>query len=143
MICINCGDSTKVTNSRTYKKPSVWRRRQCTGCRKVFSTREKPDLELSTTVNNEVKGSKKTIIRSEPFSEHKLFLSIYECLSHREDAVEAAIGLTETTINKLLLSQASLDKKIVANTVYEVLQRFDEPAAVYYKSHRRDLRPLW
>jgi transcriptional repressor NrdR len=131
MVCIFCGGNSEVANSRPSKRSaSVWRRRTCVKCRKVFSTREKPDLSLSIKVQAKTK-------QKEPFSEDKLFLSVRECLTHRKDALEASRALTDTIVRQLLPSMSSgvIADRDIAKVVYGVLVRFDKPAAVFYKSH--------
>jgi transcriptional repressor NrdR len=119
-----------VTNSRpAHRFPSVWRRRSCKNCGVIFSTRETPDLHLSI----KVKRSAKPI---EPFIEEKLFLSVYECFSHRNDALEVSKSLTATILNRLLPARSGLvETKEISEAAYQIIRRFDRPAAVYYKTH--------
>lgn len=135
MQCPFCKSDTSVEISRPSRKtPSVWRRRRCESCRKVFSSREKPDLSLSITV-------KKEAGQTEPFSEDKLLLSIHSCFSHRKDALEASRALSDTAIRRLLPSPSgSIYTKDIKSTVEKILRRFDGPAYTYYKAHSR--RPI-
>jgi transcriptional repressor NrdR len=136
MICVFCGGETDVTNSRPSKKSaSVWRRRVCVGCRKVFSTREKPDLSLSVRVKKKAK-------QEEPFSEDKLLMSVHRCLSHRKDALEASRALSDTITSLLLPSARNglIQRQEIAKITYGVLSRFDKVAAVFYRSHHSDIR---
>lgn len=130
MHCVNCGNNTSVTNSRPSKKAvSVWRRRHCPRCDLVFSTYEQPDLSLSVKVKTK-SG------QIEAFSEEKLLLSLYECFSHRKDALSASVGLKTTILNQLFpLKHDLLDTKHLAEQVYRVIFRFDRVAATYYKAH--------
>lgn len=134
MKCPFCGSDTSVGISRPSRKtPSVWRRRQCGKCEKVFSTREKPDLSLSITVN-------KTAGAQEPFSEDKLHISIYMCLSHRKDALEASRALSDTA-TRLLLPRlsGSIDSEEIKMAVQKALKRFDAAAYAYYKAHHKPI----
>lgn len=130
MVCIFCSKDTHVFNSRFSKRTSgVWRRRKCLNCNAVFSTRETPDFSLSIKV-------KSTNNDLEAFSEDKLFLSIYECFSHRKDAVITAKELTSSILNKLLpLNAEVIESKEIAEAAYPIIQRFDRVGAVYYQSH--------
>lgn len=133
MLCPFCQSSTSVQISRPSKKTlSVWRRRQCGKCRKVFSTREKPDLLAALTVKRQNKPD-------EPFSEGKLLLCIHGCLSHRKDALEASRALSDTVIRLLLpCSTGDVESKDIREIVSSVLKRFDKAAATYYKAHHKN-----
>ena len=132
MRCPFCESDTSVEISRPSRKiPTVWRRRQCGNCGKVFSTREKPDLSLSITV-------KKEAGQTEPFSEDKLLISIYGCFSHRKDALEASRGLADTALRLLLPRlSGSIDNGEIKITVLKILKRFDKAAYTYYRVHHK------
>jgi transcriptional repressor NrdR len=133
MMCISCASKTEVVNSRPAENAlTVWRRRRCAGCHKVFSTRERPDLSRSVKVKKDRKPE-------EPFSEDKLFLSVYRCLSHRKDALEASRALSDTIMQLVLTDGApdTAENQKIAVTAYHVLERFDKAGAVYYKAHHK------
>lgn len=135
MVCIYCGSPTSVTNSRPQKRSnSVWRRRQCSTCGSIFSTEEHVDYEKSIVVQS-ADGALR------PFLRDKLFTSIYRSCHHRQSALEDAIGLTDTVITKIwkLSQNGQLQAGLVARTVYEVLSRFDRPAAVSYQAFHADV----
>lgn len=130
MFCINCNYKTKVTNSRSSKvSASKWRRRQCFDCDYVFSTSEKPNFNLSVKIRDK-SGKYK------PFSDDKLFLSIYECISHKKDALRIARSLSDTVCLDILpINQyTALDAEIIFKTTYKVLSRLDKTSANQYKS---------
>ncbi len=135
MRCPLCESDTSVEISRPNSKlPSVWRRRRCESCKKVFSTREKPDLSLLVTVEKEA-GSE------EPFSEDKLFMSVNKCLTHRKDALKASRSLSETAIRLLLPCKTGTVKDTEIKTVIlKVLKRFDRAAFTYYRAHHSNSR---
>jgi transcriptional repressor NrdR len=131
MVCIYCGGKTQVVNSRgAAKKPSVWRRRQCLQCQAIVTTREQIDLSEALRVRNHSD-------RLEPFQRDKLFMSVYNSLSHRKTALEDATQLTDTIIEQLLRVQANGVLTIVDLTseTLPVIKRFDKAAAVYYQAH--------
>jgi transcriptional regulator NrdR family protein len=132
MRCPFCESDTSVEISRpSLKIPSVWRRRQCKNCHKVLSTREKPDLALSFLV-------KKEAGHEEPFSEDKLLMSVYECLTHRKDALEASKALSDTVTRMLLPRKSGIIVETeIKTTILKVLKRFDGAAFTYYKAHHR------
>jgi len=132
MVCILCGEETRVTNSRPGKRgASVWRRRECPGCLTVFSSREKPDLSLSIRFKKENEPLR-------PFSEDKLFISVIECLTHRKEPLRDARELTITIVGKLLPIHSSIVTSTeVASAAHQVLKKFDKAAATYYAAHHQ------
>lgn len=130
MFCINCNSKTKVTNSRSSKaSSSKWRRRECLNCSYVFSTAEKPNFNLSVKIRDK-SGKYKA------FSDDILFLSIYECISHKKDAAKIARSLSDTVcLNILPINQyPSLNTEIIFKKTYEALSRLDKTSANHYKS---------
>ena len=131
MVCIYCGNKTKVTNSRgSHKSRSTWRRRQCLGCKAIVSTRERVDLEEAIRVQT-ASGLLK------PFLRDKLFLSLTSSLSHRKTAQSDATELTDTIIGQLatLHSNGVLDVAALTEAASNTLARFDNAAEVYYRAH--------
>lgn len=131
MVCIYCGSSTGVTNSRPQKRTNtVWRRRQCHLCRAVFTTEEAVIL-ASVIVITRVDGPTST------FSKEKLLISLYGSLKHRPTALPDAISLTDTVISQLLphMQLAAIPVGAIITTATKVLQRFDQAAAVQYRAY--------
>lgn len=134
MFCIFCESNTSVANSRAANKTSqVWRRRKCDKCKKIFSTREKPNLSSSLKVKNHAG-------KIEAFSEDKLFVSIHKCFSHRKDSLKASRALSETVVGKLLPCKGPLESAAIAKITYKTILRVDRSAAVFYKAHLGDRR---
>lgn len=136
MVCIYCGQPTKVVNSRLQKKSNaIWRRRHCQSCSNIFTTRESADLSGALAVDSVKRNS------YEVFSRDKLFISIYKSCGHRLDAVNDASAITETVIQKLLNSndrkRALVAKTDIVNTTLTVLRRFDSVAAVTYGAYHQ------
>lgn len=134
MVCIHCASKTEVINSRSQKRSnSVWRRRHCKACGSVFSTEEHVDFEKSIVVQ-----SSDGILS--PFLRDKLFTSIYRSCQHRPTALQDTIGLTHTVIAKLwkLTESGQLTAATIASTTYQILKRFDQPAAVSYQAFHTD-----
>lgn len=131
MVCIYCRGATQVINSRQQRRHNnIWRRRQCTVCKAIFTTHEQPDLAGGFMVKNHASP------RPRPFLRDKLFLSIHACCLHRPGALEEAAELTRTIIAKLqtrpgaLISQAE-----IVHVTTTVLQHFDPVAATFYKAY--------
>jgi transcriptional repressor NrdR len=129
MVCIYCGQPTKVTNSRLQKKANqVWRRRQCTVCGAVFTTLEGVDTAQALRVRKN--GAYK------PFQRDMLLLSVYDSLRHRKTASEDATALTATIMGRLLpkIREAALERDDIVSSSAEVLGRFDKAAATHYSA---------
>jgi transcriptional repressor NrdR len=135
MVCIYCGNDTKVTNSRLQKRNNqVWRRRECLACGSVFTTHESVELESALSVNA---GG-----RLEPFLPDLLLKELMMAIKHREDAYTASRELLGTIVRKLL----SLPQKPVFSTtdITEVtagiLKRFDKRAYLRYLAEHPSLQ---
>ena len=106
----------------------TWRRHTCTRCSAVFTTRETVDMAQSYRVED-------SDGQLAVFSRDKLYLSVYEALKHRDDAITSSTMLVETILatiqkhNRLLLSRDEL-----INTISAVVKRFDKTAYVRYVS---------
>lgn len=131
MVCIYCGSLSKTTvvNSRTSAKTSTtWRRRNCSACGSIFTTREYLDYTgaLGVQKNDTLK----------PFQRDYLFVSVYNSLSHRKTALSDATELTDTIIKSLLKLQTNgvLSNRHITETTADTLQRFDLVAATYYQA---------
>ncbi|MBI5357414.1 hypothetical protein HZB74_01020 [Candidatus Saccharibacteria bacterium] len=129
MICIFCGHETKVNNSRSkINSSSTWRRRECLNCEGVFTTKEKPDLTVAIKV---IESSGKF----KAFSEDKLFISVYECLSHKENSLKASKSLIDTVLEKILpIKGNKIKASTLAEETYRVLRRYDKATALIYKA---------
>lgn len=130
MVCVYCNHSTSVTNSRpSVKTNTTWRRRKCSHCGSIFTTRENIDYESILRVQKTG--------RLEPFYRDKLLLSVHRSLSHRKKAYTDAGSLTDT-ITVSLLSQSTrglLSLEEVTDATLSVLKRFDKAAAVHYRAN--------
>lgn len=136
MVCIYCQKETEVTNSRSKARtPSVWRRRACLSCVAQFTTTELPDYAKALLV--EGLDRKKLY----PFSRDKLFLSLYQSLGHRKDALDSSTALTATVIGRLLnkkyVIKGAVSVKTISKVAYEALKRFDPLAAATYKAYHQ------
>lgn len=130
MVCIYCGEKTSVINSRSSTKTlSTWRRRICSRCQGVFTTREQIELELVLRVQKAG--------HLQPFQRDKLFLSVYRSLSHRKTPTKDAGALTSTVIHHLLAQPLNglLQKDDIIARTKNVLLRFDKVAATHYIAH--------
>ncbi len=134
MVCIYCSRKTKVVNSRSRKKSNTtWRRRECSGCRAIFTSIELFDLETSVSI----KDNDDNLV---PFLRDKLLFSLYDSLKHRKSAENDATHLTQTIISSIITKSqsASIEKETLLETAYSTLNRFDKAAAVHYKAYYVD-----
>lgn len=128
MKCLYCAGATSVTNSRLQRRSnSTWRRRLCQHCGQIFTTHEVADFGGALSFQTR-DGS------LQPFVREKLFMSLYESLRHKPNALDDAANLTHTVIAKLLpqISQAQLSRTQVVATTAQVLANYDQPAHVSY-----------
>ncbi len=135
MVCIYCGSTTQVTNSRHQKRANfVWRRRKCLNCQAVITSIEKPDLITSLVVT-------KKDGHMEPFYEEKLFVSVLKSLEHRKNYTVQARSLTDTAVTKLIqrIKRPQLTTSEIAQVVSDVLKHYDLAALVKYSSFQRQL----
>ncbi|MDB5186462.1 MAG: nrdR [Candidatus Saccharibacteria bacterium] len=129
MVCIYCGNETKVVNSRHQKRINqVWRRRKCLACQAVFTTLEAVNTEQALQVRHG-----KSL---QAFSRDTLLLSVYDSLRHRKTAVSDATALTETVLSALYphIQDASIEKVVIAEITAAILERFDKIAATHYRA---------
>lgn len=134
MVCPYCGNDTNVTNSRLQKRSNqVWRRRQCSTCRAVFTTLEAVDLPSTLIVDS---GG-----RSEPFLPDKLYTEVLLALQDRKDAYTAAREITNTVIKELLKlpERPAFAAKQISHTAAKVLKRFDRRAYLRYAAEHPSL----
>lgn len=127
MVCIYCGEKTKVTNSRGQKRVNqIWRRRQCLTCQATFTTEEQAVTDTSLLVSSAK--------RVEPFSREKLLLSVYDALRHRKTAISDATALCDTIWNQLQpqIAAAQLERGQIVKTTHKILKRFDKAGATAY-----------
>lgn len=129
MKCPYCASSSFVNNSRpTAKGAQVWRRRECSRCHGIWSTKETIDLSKSHVFI----GSKND---SKAFSRDALFISLIDSLKHRKTALEDSTALTETVLGQILaLQSAKIEREVLIKLVYSTLKLFDKTAAEVYRS---------
>ncbi len=136
MVCPYCQhNDTSVVNSRQHKSLSkIWRRRQCVRCKTTFTTYE--------LVAHKELPSVMTSSETAPFSTTKLLISIYTCLPVSSRRAEHAQALAETVYQKLSeRSESSLSGKVVADTTYEVLKRFNPRSGLSYAVEHNIITP--
>ncbi len=135
MVCIYCSQATRVTNSRSQKRqPGTWRRRQCTACQAVFTTREHASLDESFRFQS-------TDGTLEPFWRDKLFIDVYESCRHRKTAHTDATALTDTIVQQILKLPGAptglIARDPLVRLAIETLRRFDSAAATHFAAFHK------
>ena len=129
MVCIYCGENTRVVNSRPQKTlNSTWRRRQCQKCQAIFTSVEKTDYASSLRVRHTE--------ALQPFIEEKLFMSIHESLKHLQKPAETAKELLQTIVSLLVRQSenACVSTAEIIEITANVLERFDAVAGMHYQA---------
>jgi transcriptional repressor NrdR len=126
MFCIYCfHEDTSVSNSRPHKKrPSVWRRRKCSRCKKSFTTLEQPQLGGRNihTKNGPV-----------PFNIGRLTVSIANAFAHDPlTGKEQAYWLAQSVEATLASEHPQITLQEIEAITHQTLKRFDEVAATQY-----------
>jgi transcriptional repressor NrdR len=132
MVCIYCGNNTKVTNSRPLKADNaVWRRRKCQNCSAIFTTKELIYLEQAIRVSKK-DGS------IEPFYRDKVFLSIFKTVDHLSNPVNIATALSNTVLRHMYKvgSSAVISSEQITMLCAQVIKRYDAAAGVRYLSYK-------
>ncbi|OGZ07904.1 MAG: hypothetical protein A2942_04295 [Candidatus Lloydbacteria bacterium RIFCSPLOWO2_01_FULL_50_20] len=126
---------TEVTNTRTTKGgASIWRRRTCLSCKKVFSTYETPSLDFLIIKKKSGKHTR--------YAPHKIFASIFEACAggkgadgrtrDRGDAAAEAQELLKQIEQKILASRKTiLSTKELIVLIGDELESTDR--AAYYR----------
>ena len=128
MVCPYCKKDSQVVNSRIQKRAnSVWRRRKCPKCSAVWTTHER--IEATTTYRVSKDGH---LLMFRP---EELLVSLYEALRHKKAAASSAKYVCDTVVQQLQAKHvAFLPTELIAKTTYNILRRYDKPAAAVYKA---------
>lgn len=125
--------TTRVTNSRFFKRQNtVWRRRQ-TSDGVVFTTRETLDFEQVLVIN------KSGQINYKP---GKLYLSLLKACDHMDEAEDVAWQIKNTVEEKMighLQKDLSIDKDTLSTICIETLKQFNTTAYIKYASTKPEL----
>lgn len=126
--------TTRVTNSRFFKRQNtVWRRRQ-TPDGVVFTTRETLDFEQITVIKNSGETA--------PFKPGKLYLSLLHACDHMPDSEDVAWQI-KSTLEEKLITLLTKDMQIstiqLARLSIDTLKLFNTTAYVKYASYHPDI----
>ena len=131
MVCPYCKSESSVTNSRLQKRAnSVWRRRKCAACGAIWTTLERSEAH---TIWRVLKDE-----HLQPFRPEILLISLYEALRHKKTADVDAKYVCDTVLQKLAAKKlAVLPTPLIATTAFDVLRRYNKPAAAVYKAQHQ------
>jgi transcriptional repressor NrdR len=135
MVCVYCGNETRVINSRLQKRSNqVWRRRQCGACKAIFTTHEAVDLSQALLVDS---GAPPT-----PFLPDLLYTELLLAMQDRKDAYVAAREVTSTVIQKLLKHPGKplFKPTFISKTTADVLKHFDKRSYLRYAAEHPSLQ---
>ncbi len=135
MICVYCGEKTKVVNSRQQRRNNnVWRRRRCQKCLAVFTTQESPDLASTLMVNQN--GAYR------PFLSDLVYTEILLALQDRKNCYTEAREITSTVIRNLLKLPSSpvFEPKQISQEISKVLKRFNKRSWMRYVAEHPSLQ---
>jgi len=135
MVCIYCGNQTKVINSRLQKRNNqVWRRRQCLVCQTVFTTHEAIELESVLSVSQNGQFS--------PFMPDLLLKELNQALQDRKDVYTASREVLGTVVTRLLAlpQKPVFEPHDISKTASNVLKRFDRRAHLRYVADHPSLQ---
>jgi transcriptional regulator NrdR family protein len=146
MLCTYCGSKTRVSNSRLQKRTnSIWRRRLCLRCNRIFTTNEQVDFEKSWVVQYTSSEAQKKgrPAKSQPFLRDKLLISIHNSLGHRGlAALPDSLAITQTVtgrLGKMISPEGCLPASAIVKTTYSVLRNFDKVGATVYRAYHNSL----
>lgn len=137
MHCPFCKrDKTEVANSRTTKGGgSVWRRRRCGACKRIFSTYETPSLDFLIVKKRNGKHTR--------YAPHKIFASVFDACAQgkgvdgrmrdRGDAAETAQSVLRHVEQKMLSARKhTVSTTELVRLVGAELEKLDRSAFYRY-----------
>ena len=132
MKCPFCSKNTKVYNSRdTHQETQIWRRRNCQGCNKTFTTKEKVDWTGLISVRTPKDTSE--------YSRERLQLSLVRAsdklnlptgmIAELADSIEVAMHQAG------FFSQEVQESELITTTSIQILARYNRNLALQYINH--------
>jgi transcriptional repressor NrdR len=141
MKCIFCRSNTNVNNSREKKGILTWRRRECSACGKIFTTKESPLADNLFVIKRTGKRQR--------FMYEKLLISLFSVLTTRKnsdngDDAKLSKKITENITENIL--KYSRNRSVLSSDIiimaYSHLKRTSPALAeqyIYYSSYRRQI----
>jgi transcriptional repressor NrdR len=136
MRCPYCDNpETRVTDSRNAGKYFIRRRRECTRCKRRFTTYE--HIELTPVYVIKKDG------RREKFNREKLKTGIMKALEKRPVKLEKIEELIDSLEEKVrMLGKREVESSIIGEFVMEALKSLDEVAYIRFASVYRSFADI-
>ena len=137
MLCPYCKDlDSRVVDSRLVSAASVtWRRRECDGCKRRFTTYERVEHALPSIVKKN--GERQA------FTRDKVLRSLRIACSKRPVSVDELDGMAEAIEQELsLLGEKEIPSREVGERVMIKLKGRDEVAYVRFASVYKSFRDI-
>jgi len=136
MKCPYCDNpETRVTDSRDAGRYSVRRRRECTGCKKRFTTYEHIELTPVRIVKKDG--------RREGFNREKLKRGIIKALEKRPVELEKIEELVNSLEEKVrALGRREISSSVIGEFVMEALKSLDDVAYIRFASVYRSFADI-
>jgi len=135
--CPFCGqEDNRVVDSReSGDGEAIRRRRECNGCRRRFTTYERPDLVLPMIVKKDG--------RREPYSRDKVLLGLRKACEKRPVPADAIDRITAAVERRLHEAGArEVSSSVVGETIMEELKDLDDVAYVRFASVYKSFRDI-
>jgi transcriptional repressor NrdR len=137
MQCPYCNvTDCRVVDSRLVSEGAVtWRRRECEGCKRRFTTYERLEYSLPTVVKKN--GQR------EAFSREKLLRSLRVACNKRPvsvDVLDEVVGRVERQLGEA--GDREVSSQAIGLVVMEALKRIDEVAYVRFASVYKSFRDI-
>jgi transcriptional repressor NrdR len=137
MQCPYCNvTDCRVVDSRLVSEGAVtWRRRECEGCKRRFTTYERPEYSLPLVIKKN--GQR------EAFNREKLLRSLQVACNKRPvsvDVLDEVAGKVERTLGEG--GDREVSSQAIGLAVMEALKRIDEVAYVRFASVYKSFRDI-
>jgi transcriptional repressor NrdR len=137
MQCPYCNETDcRVVDSRLVSEGAVtWRRRECEGCKRRFTTYERLELSLPTVVKKN--GQR------EPFNREKLLRSLQIACNKRPVSIDVLDEVASQVERKLGEGgHREVSSQAIGLAVMDSLKRIDEVAYVRFASVYKSFRDI-
>lgn len=134
MRCPFCSKDTKVIETRESEEEVTRRRRECLGCKKRFTTYEKPEINLMVIKKDG---------RREPFIREKLKSGIVKACQKRpvsSEQIERAVDEIELELRNQETNE--IETKFIGKLVMAKLKKLDKVAYIRFASVYKEFADL-
>lgn len=136
MECPYCSETnSRVVDSRVAAGGAIWRRRECEGCHKRFTTYERVEYTLPTVVKRD--GQR------EPFDRQKLLRGLHTACNKRSISADT-LEREATALERELAERGEKEvpSSVIGEKVMNRLKVLDEVAYVRFASVYKSFRDI-